>query len=194
MSLFWPSSSPCSTKIVRSLRSLLHPFREITTCSLGSFICLRICFTSWAYRKEKIRGTETNLPDFSDFARQVPKTFFRREIILTTFPPPRRQKNFGQCTILGVQKFFGHTKIFRNILIFSILWNFPQNWQNLSHFFMISQYCPTVERILADWLCLPNKLGGGGGGGGGGAGAPRPVRPCFTFTFNICAYYLFRRF
>jgi hypothetical protein len=30
---------------------------------------------SWAYRKEKIRGAETNLPDFPDFARQVPKKF-----------------------------------------------------------------------------------------------------------------------
>ena len=27
--------------------------------------------------------------------------------------------------------------------------------------FIISQYCPTVKRILPDWLCLPNKLGGG---------------------------------
>jgi hypothetical protein len=26
--------------------------------------------------------------------------------------------------------------------------------------FIISQYCPTVKRILPDWLCLPNKLGG----------------------------------
>jgi hypothetical protein len=24
--------------------------------------------------------------------------------------------------------------------------------------FIISQYCPTVKRILPDWLCLPNKL------------------------------------
>jgi hypothetical protein len=23
--------------------------------------------------------------------------------------------------------------------------------------FIISQYCPTVKRILPDWLCLPNK-------------------------------------
>ena len=27
--------------------------------------------------------------------------------------------------------------------------------------FIISQYCPTVKRILPDWLCLPNKRGGG---------------------------------
>jgi hypothetical protein len=30
---------------------------------------------AWAYRKVKIRGAETNLPDFPDFARQVPKKF-----------------------------------------------------------------------------------------------------------------------
>jgi hypothetical protein len=36
--------------------------------------------------------------------------------------------------------------------------------------FVISQYCPTVKRILPDWLCLPNKLGGG-------LPPPRPVRP-----------------
>jgi hypothetical protein len=45
----------------------------------------------------------------------VPKNFFRIKLIWTTFSPPRRQKNFGQCTILGVKKIFGHTKIFRNI-------------------------------------------------------------------------------
>jgi hypothetical protein len=35
---------------------------------------------AWAYRKEKIRGAETNLPDFSGFcptfARLLPKKFF----------------------------------------------------------------------------------------------------------------------
>jgi hypothetical protein len=39
--------------------------------------------------------------------------------------------------------------------------------------FIISQYCPTVKRILPDWLCLPNKLGGGGGGP---PGTPMPMR------------------
>jgi hypothetical protein len=76
----------------------------------------------------KIRGAETNLPDFSDFARQVPKNFSGANLFGRPPPPPRRQKSFGQCTILGVQKFFGHTKIFRNIiLIFPILGNFPKN-------------------------------------------------------------------
>jgi hypothetical protein len=41
----------------------------------------------------------------------VPKKIFLRKLFLTTSPPPRRQ--IGQCTILGVQEFFGHTQIFR---------------------------------------------------------------------------------
>ena len=55
------------------------------------------------------------------------KNFFPEKIIsddLAPPPPPRRQKNFGQCTILGVQKIFGHTKIFRDIIqIFQISQN-----------------------------------------------------------------------
>jgi hypothetical protein len=39
--------------------------------------------------------------------------------------------------------------------------------------FIISQYCQTVKRILPDWLCLPNKLGGG-------CRPLRPVRPCLV--------------
>ena len=71
----------------------------------------------------------------------VPKKFFRRKLFLTTSPPPpppppRRQKNFGQCTILGVQKFFGHTKIFRDIIqIFQISQN-----NTISH--KIDRICP----------------------------------------------------
>jgi hypothetical protein len=85
---------------------------------------LRYCYLAkqqaWAYRKEKIIGAETNLPDFSDFARQVPKNFFGDYLFIRS--PPRRQKNYRQCTIFGVQKFFGHTKIFRNIIqIFPML-------------------------------------------------------------------------
>ena len=46
------------------------------------------------------------------------------------------EKNFGQCTILGVQKFFGHTKIFRDIIqIFQISQN-----NTISH--KIDRICP----------------------------------------------------
>jgi hypothetical protein len=34
------------------------------------------------------------------------KKIFPEKIIFDDHPPPHRQKNFGQCTILGVQKFF----------------------------------------------------------------------------------------
>jgi hypothetical protein len=48
------------------------------------------------------------------------KKFFPEKIIFDDLPhptpPPGRQKNFGQYTILGVQKFFGRTKIFRDII------------------------------------------------------------------------------
>jgi hypothetical protein len=78
------------------------------------------------------------------------KIFFPEKIIFDDLPPPppppRRQKNFGQCTILGVQKFFGHTKIFRDIIqIFQISQN-----NTISH--KIDRICPvnffTKKRYL----------------------------------------------
>ena len=38
------------------------------------------------------------------------KKIFPEKIIFDDLPPHRRQKNFGQCTIIGVQKFFGCNK------------------------------------------------------------------------------------
>ena len=36
---------------------------------------------------------------------------------------------------------------------------FPTKWTEFVPFiFIISQYCPTVKRILPDWLCLPKLL------------------------------------
>jgi hypothetical protein len=49
--------------------------------------------------------------------------------------------------------------------------------------FIISQYCTTVKRILPDWLCLPNKLGGGGGGGGCRPLRPQPGTPMVKASF-----------
>jgi hypothetical protein len=41
------------------------------------------------------------------------------------------------------------------------LTEFPTKFTEFVPFiFIISQYCPTVKRILPDWLCLPNHLGG----------------------------------
>ena len=50
---------------------------------------------------------------------------------------------------------------------------------------------PTVKRILPDWLCLPNKLGGGGGGGGlklkGSKHWENPLgKPRTCWILNVC--------
>ena len=76
------------------------------TSSLSCYIFCSPCSYPWAYRKEKIRGAETNLPDFFGFCPTSAKKFFPENI---NFDDPPRQKNFGQCTILGVQKIFRNT-------------------------------------------------------------------------------------
>jgi hypothetical protein len=48
----------------------------------------------------------------------VRKIFFWNKLISATFPPPRRQKIFGQCTILGVKKNFSE-QLIANIAQFS---------------------------------------------------------------------------
>ena len=61
--------------------------------------------------RKKLGGRKEICPTFSDCARPVPKKLFVEQINFCD-PPP---KNFDQCTILGVQKFFRTYKIFRNI-------------------------------------------------------------------------------
>jgi hypothetical protein len=79
---------------------------------------------------------------------------------------------------------YGKEKDYEKFLLDSIfptkLTEFPTKLTDFVPFiFIISQYCPTVKRILPDWLCLPNKLGGG-------AAAPRPVRPwAVQFLCNL---------
>ncbi|CAB4021079.1 solute carrier family 23 member 2-like, partial [Paramuricea clavata] len=89
-------------------------------------------------RPSFLGGAERKLPDFSGFC------------------PPRRQKNFGQCTILGVKKIFRTTNIFRNITqIFENSQNLPknslnfrQNEQNLFHFFLLHT---KIARLLIEF-------------------------------------------
>ena len=72
------------------------------------------------------------------------KKFFPEKIFFDDLqPPPRRQKKFGKCTILGVQKFFGHTQIFRDIIqIFQI-----SQKNTISH--KIDRICPIIiERSI----------------------------------------------
>jgi hypothetical protein len=85
------------------------------------FIKLNILFPTeksyqdaWAYRKEKIRGAETNLPDFFGFCPTSAKKFFPENI------------NFDHlCTILGVQKFFRTYQNFSKHTNFPDITKFP---------------------------------------------------------------------
>ena len=82
---------------------------------------------------------ERNLPDFFGLCPSCQKTFSR--------------ETFQKCCRRG-----GGGDDYEKFLLDSI---FPTK---LTEFvpliFIIIQYCPTVKRILPDWLCLPNKLGG----------------------------------
>jgi hypothetical protein len=71
------------------------------------------------------------------------KIFFPEKIIFDDLPPPRRQ---------GVQKFFGHTKIFRDIIqIFQISQNntISHKIDRICPIFLYYKpiFCPTVKRI-----------------------------------------------
>ena len=84
------------------------------------------------------------------------KKFFPEKIIFDDPPtPPRRQKNFGQYTILGVQKIFrtyqnfSRQKFSRYHKITQFLTKLTQF---VPFFFIISQYCSTVKRILSEKL------------------------------------------
>ena len=99
--------------------------------------------------RKKLGGRKKICPTFSDCAR-----VFRR--------------NFPKLLSTG-----GRRSDYEKFLLDSIfptkLTEFPTKLTEfVTLIFIISQYCPTVKRILPDWLCLPNKLGGGG---------CRPLRP-----------------
>jgi hypothetical protein len=94
----------------------------------------------WAYGKEKIREAERNLPDFSDCSR----------VVKTNFP-----ENLSKIVVDGG---WVERSDYEKFLLDTI---FPTKLTEFAPFiFIISQYCPTGKRILPDWLCLPNKLGG----------------------------------
>ena len=102
-------------------------------------------------REEKTLGwTERNLPDFFGLC-------------------PRCQKHFPEkLSKIVVDGGGGGRSNYEKFLLDSIfptkLTEFPTKLTEFVPFiFIISQYCPTVKRIFSDWLCLPNKLGGGGG-------------------------------
>ena len=96
---------------------------------------------TWAYGKEKIRGAERNLPDIFGLC-------------------PRCQKKFSGETFQNCCRRGGGRSDYEKFLLDSIfptkLTEFPTKF--VPFIFIISQYCPTVKRILPDWLCLPNDV------------------------------------
>ena len=98
--------------------------------------------------RKKLGGRKEICPTFSDCARVVKKNF---------------PEKLSKIVVDG-----GRTD-YEKFLLDSI---FPTKLtESVPFIFIISQYCPTVKRILPDWLCLPNKLGGWG------CRPPRPPPP-----------------
>ena len=123
------------------------------------------CLGSWAYGKEKLGGRKEICPTFSDCARVVKKNFAEKLSKIVV--------NGGGGGERSDYKKFLLDRIFPTKLT-----EFPTKLTEFIPFiFIISQYCPTVKRILPDWLCLPNKLGGLPP-----PLPPRPVRPCLGST------------
>ena len=101
--------------------------------------------------RKKLGGRKEICPTFSDCARVVIKIFRRN------FPKLLSTEGGGGGGRSDYEKFL-LDKIFPTKST-----DFPTKLTEFVPFiFIISQYCPTVKRILPDWLCLPNKLGGGG--------------------------------
>ena len=96
-------------------------------------------------RKEKNRGAEINLPDFFPLCTTCQKILpCKLSTIVVDEGGPG-----GGATIFSL-----HFQLLCSI--------FPQILREFLLFiFVISQYCPTVKRILHDWPNLPNNRGGG---------------------------------
>ena len=106
----------------------------------------------------------------------------RKEICLTFSDlPPLSKKIFPEKLSKLVVKGGsggGGRNDYEKFLLDSI---FPTKLTEFVPFIFISQYCPTVKRILPDWLCLPNKLWEGGGGG---LPPPPPGTPMICYHVN----------
>jgi hypothetical protein len=117
---------------------------------------------TWAYWKETIRGAERNLPDFFGLCLRCRKKF---------------PEKLSKIVVDG-----GGRSNYEKFLLDSIfptkLTEFPTKLTEfVPHIFIISQYCPTVKRILPDWHCLPNNLGGGAAAPSG----PPPGTPMASY-------------
>jgi hypothetical protein len=115
-------------------------------CAINS--CYRHkCVCHGRTGRKKLGGRKEICLTFSDCARVVKKNF---------------PEKLSKIVVNG-----GGKNDYEKFLLDSIfptkLTEFPTKLTEYVPFiFIISQYCPTVKRILPDWFCLPNKLGGGG--------------------------------
>jgi hypothetical protein len=94
---------------------------------------------AWAYGKEKIRGAERNLPDFSWLFPTPPEKIFEEQINFGELPPPpvAQKRGFrGSKNFPDIQNFF-----------------YKPNSFFYKPILLLSEYCPTA-------FCLASKLGG----------------------------------
>ena len=97
--------------------------------------------------RKKLGGGGKKFDSVSDCARVVKKIF---------------RRNFPKLLSTGGGG-IGYEKFLLDSIFPTKLTEFPtQLTEFVTFIFVISQYWKTVKRILPDWLCLPNKLGGGG--------------------------------
>ena len=142
----------------KNTRSYAFRLIVFTSVKQSEIADIRLILT-WAYRKEKIRGAETNLPDFRILPDKCQKNF--PELFFTTSPPPSPKKFRSVYHFRGTNIFWTYQNFSKHHTNFPDITKFLTKLTEFVPFFFItSQYCPTVERILPDWLCLPNKLGG----------------------------------
>jgi hypothetical protein len=116
-------------------------------------------------------GRKEICPTFSDCARVVKKNFYG--------------ETFQNCCLGGGRS--DYEKFILDSIFPTKLTEFPTKLADFVPFiFIIRQYCPTtVKPILPDWLCLPDKLGGGG------AAAPIPPRRNMFIYYTILSSMLF---
>ena len=92
--------------------------------------------------QRSIRGAERNFPDFFGLCPRCQKQFFGE-----TFQNCCRRGGGGDY-----EKF-----LLDSIFPTELTEFLPKLTEFVPFIFIISQYCPTVKRILPDWLCLPNN-------------------------------------
>jgi hypothetical protein len=95
--------------------------------------------------RKKLGGRKEICPTFSDCARVFKKKF---------------PEKLSKIVVDGEGK-SDYEKFLLDSIFPTKLTEFPTKLTEFVPFiFIISEYCPTVKRILPDRLCLPNKLGG----------------------------------